>query len=206
MKRPLPFLLTLSSLFVVGSNGARAELIPFSYSWTFTPDVVGDPKGLHLSFSRLPSGTTSVLPGDYFFLGGGVYQAGPQGAEPIPIHAVVNYDLRLTDLASNRSGDIRFTTTFDGILSAADDNAVTVTMSRDLFSLRLGQHVYSLWVGYPYGGDPPDPFSRGFATFITPVQVPEPSALMLGSAGALGLAACRWLRRRRVRLAASTVG
>ena len=195
-------LLPLAMLAWFDASPVRADLVPFSYAWTVSTQVIGDPQGVNVQFTpSSASGTASAVLGSSLwttFPGMDWRSSGPPGAAPLSLDAHVKFVLTLTDQDSGQVGHFDI----DGILHGlvgSDFHAFGLLLApNDSNTIQLGQHVYHFFPEIP--PEPATVDGPGFGSLISQItitsasQAPEPSGLALG-ATVLSLAVCRWWHR-----------
>jgi len=230
MKPPfVRLLLTLAVLAAPAAGRARAEMIDFSYSWTAKPTIV-QPDGGSVTGSvgvspvidgsdkaELGSKTATSIPAASVSTQS---SAGTTpGSLPDSFSSPFNLKLHLTDTKSNTAGDLTFVGTISGTLTATLSKLTAEFKTDRTQELTLGGRVYSVTihpelVALPIQGSPPALIDAEILVRNKSTGgggggggggipgVPEPSSLVLGAMGLLGLGARRFLRARRNRAAA----
>lgn len=214
--------LALLSFAVLGAGRASAEMVDYSYQWSTSSGgiVVGTNattgNGLStgsVAFALFADGTASaesgggpsVIPAASVSTTGSASDAAPDVfASPFDL------TLRLTDAASGEFGDLTFTGTVNGSLTATA-SSLTADLDGPLTrALTLGAFVYEVTID-PASVSVPAPVSPPalLGAFVrvselrpdVPVtQTPEPAGLLLAGVGlsltALSAARSRLARRR----------
>jgi hypothetical protein len=202
--------LTALAVALLPPGAARAELLDYSYHWSVSPGSV------------IPAGTGSVmlaLAGD----GSASSQVGAGSPTTIPavtlttsssatttpdtFNASYALSLHLTDTASGESGDLTFSGTLKGTLTATASTLVNKFGHPFTKHLKLGGHQYFVTIDpgqlnlpAPGAGSPAQVNGlvtiRGNPNPPPGQQTPEPSALVLAGVG-LCSAGLAWRRLRR---------
>lgn len=191
-------LCTLALLFLAAPQ-ARADLISWSYDWSFSTDQVKANAG-------------SGDHGKILLLAGGLHHAaGSSDIAAINLKTVSNasasdpakftdrpYSLILfiRDQQSGLRGAVTFSGVFSGTLSAHSASIKNLFTSPTTEMLHLGHHIYTITVGhFSPPGPPNSPNLGGIGAHVSVSNNPEPSALVLAGVGVplFGL----MLRRRR---------
>jgi hypothetical protein len=196
----------LRAVILVGllawATPAQAEMVDFSYTWSVNQQTFGDPSSVLITFSSASvSGSASALLGSPEVPGLLHLQATSTvpTAGSASIDAPLQFSLLVTDTESGQSGTMTLAARLHGEIDPMFNGIRLEPTEHMLKSVQLGRHVYWLggiidiqpaWVNPPFSTTP-TPLVR-----VTSLQAPEPSALTLAGAGALGLAAWGRLRRR----------
>jgi len=179
-------------------------MIAFSYTFSVNPHSVGDPSNIAVRFTAASlSGNATVPLGtltDKELSSIGVYSTGP-GAGPVTFDAPLHFGFTVTDPASGQSASLSFPATLAGTISSSSQNLNIFPLASAPEALRIGDHVYHVWLGEMGFPTTDTPFGASVAPFVHVTAAPEPSSLLLGSLGVLGLTGCGWLRRRAARRA-----
>ncbi len=175
---------------------AEAGLIPFSYDWSKSMSPI-----------PLPGGGTVILIPASGELQGAVYslpavELALAGVGSDPVQEKVSYSLvvDVTDIASGKSGELKFSgelTVFGSLVK----QAANVFDQPQTQSLSLGRYSYTVSL---YSFDSPltrdgvqSPGYIRFSVGIGPSFAPEPGALALAALGAPLAGAFSWRRRRQ---------
>lgn len=202
--RTLPFALVGAAwaLLFIGTAGARAELIQWTYNWSRSPTQVhADSPGTGY-ISLTDEGMKSAAGTSYLVATNLQAHSTATVAHPdVFTNRTYTLNLYLQDQDSGKSGTIAFNGEFNGMLTADSSNIANTFVGATTQSLQLGNHLYTVTIG-PYG--PPGPAgavnsgsiaARAEVTVSTIFQLPEPSSGLLACLGAsCGLA---YFRRRR---------
>jgi hypothetical protein len=196
MKRVLVLaLLAVPALLVAGAP-ARADYIPWSYSFSASPNPITSDNGTasitftptsgheSLSFNGLPAASLSAAgPTDAAFSSRGY-----------------TFSMHLTDIASGASADLSWTGAFKGNSPFNLQNSIPNPNQQ----ATLGQHGYTVTLG---AFVPPTPGHAGALTTTVVVTgpsvpvnaAPEPATLLLAGVGLSALGARAWWRKRFAR-------
>jgi len=205
--RTVRLLFLLTALFLVGESRARAEMIDFSYSWTALPSSVIPGGTGSATFAVAPDGIASAelgSPTPVLVPGASITTTSSATNPPDSFRTSFSLKLRLTDSTSGQAGDLTFSGSLVGTLTATESQLVSTFTDPLTQSLTLGNHLYSVTID-PTLINLPNPGSSAPALIDARVSVanttvaktPEPSSLVLGATAVLGLAARRALARRR---------
>ncbi len=202
------------ALFLVTLTARRAEagLIPWSYQWNAHPIVINaDPLGP----DSKPSGGITLTPGAITITGGtpGValgnasitavnltaftFSPSPNGEPYHFTNSPYSLGVTLTDVASSKSGSLRFSGVFNGSLTTSSEDIQTRFTSATRQSLILGHNLYTVSLTAYTPPGPPSAGGEGSINALVSVQpatVPEPSSLLLAVTG-VAAAVVSWRRR-----------
>jgi len=181
---------------------ARADLIPWTYSWSPSSSTVAatsGPGGITLTNEPLVAaqGDSDVVATSLrtFASGPSVFSA-----------AAYSLTMQLTDTLSGQSGTLTFTGAFSGTLSSGSSKITNAFTGLTTQTLTLGGNTYTVTLDqYLHPGSPTASNPGGIGGSVTvvgdsvghPSSVPEPSSLLLAGLGCSGLLALRFRRRRR---------
>jgi hypothetical protein len=200
-------LLVVAAVALVGGS-ARADFIPWSYSWSADPQVSNGTGGGINFFPTSGSNT-----GSQSMPNGVVLVAfAPNGTDPQSLNnAPYNLSLHLTDTTSGTSADLPFSGTLSGdLLKGSVVNAFTSPLTQ---TATLGGNLYTVTAGFYNPPGAPGSGVQGSlgANVVVSapgggpvVDVPEPGGLVLGGVAVLALGGWCWRERRRLRNAAPT--
>jgi hypothetical protein len=192
--------------FLVVAAQARADFIPWSYSWSSSPGSVS---------ADGAAGSIHILPGSGTGLNGikDILAAQLQTVAANPPVTQANftnagYSLTVTihDGASGQSGSLTFGGTLGGWFTSATASITNKFNNPITQELKLGQNLYAVTIGSfkSPGGSSSGTFGRIGADVLVsgagatpPAAAPEPATLALAALGATGLAARQWWQRRR---------
>jgi hypothetical protein len=185
---------------------ARADLIPWEFSWSRTPaEIHADAPGTGKVF--LTDQTTTIAVNNSTVVATNLFtqSTAPDSTPDRFTNKGYTLILTLTDLASGQSGDLVFTGQINGRLSTASVH-LTNTFTGDMDqSLRLGSTLFRV---HDFSYTPPSVPSatnRGsISAFVEVLAVPEPTTLSLVGIGSLllgtfGLGVRRVQQRRGVK-------
>jgi hypothetical protein len=195
-------------LFLVLANGARADGIYWTASWSRSPsEIDADSPGTGMII--LTQDTTAVTHQDTSYLTATniqTYSTATAANPDVFINKPFELDLSLTDLASGTSHIFAFTGVFNGTLTATQSLVQPTYTSPTTLSYLVGSNFYTVSVG-PYAWpDVPGSPHTGAISFVTEVavqggpgipKVPEPGTFLLSGIG-LSLGALCWACKRRV--------
>jgi hypothetical protein len=206
-------LLPLAALVILGNERARADAIDFSYQWTVQPAILPGLPGSTGSvlFSAAQPGTGQAMLGDITgaTIPGATVTTTSSATNPADsFQGAFSMKLHLTDTLTNQSGDLTFTGSVSGTLTATQ-SSLTGTFDSPLSqTLTLGGHLYSVTIDELFHPQPPgSPALVKISSNVTvnnptkPTSTPEPSSLVLGATAMLGLAIRRLARSRAGRSA-----
>ncbi|HYT93800.1 MAG TPA: hypothetical protein VEL76_34085, partial [Gemmataceae bacterium] len=128
--------------FLVGTS-ARADFIPWSYTWTADPQV-SDGAGAGIGFFTTAAGTISTSKD---VAGGVVLQAFAPDSSPGHVlnDAPYNVAMHITDKVSGIAGDFAFSGKLSGDINAG--SVTNVFNAPETQSLTLGQNAYAVTIG-----------------------------------------------------------
>jgi hypothetical protein len=181
---------------------ARAELIPWMYSWSSTPGVVhADTPGS--SYITLTDEPLAVVVGDSDIVATNLRTfstASPTSPDHFT-HANYSLSLFLFDPASHQSTTIVFSGYLDGTLSESSSNIANTFTGVTAETVQLGQHLFmASALSYTPPGIPGSvnggSISGHIMIKVEAVMTPEPGALTLSGLGLALLGVAR-LRRKR---------
>jgi hypothetical protein len=206
--------LMLAALVILGNERAQAEAIDFSYQWTVQPSVLPGLPGSTGSvlFSAAQAGSSQAMLGDMTgatIPGATVTTTSSATNPPDSFQAGFSMKIHLSDTLSKQSGDLTFTGSVSGTLTATQ-STLTGTFDNPLTqTLTLGGHLYSVSIAELFHPQPPgSPALVNISANVTvsnpkPTSTPEPSSLVLGATAMIGLAVRRLARARAGRSASS---
>jgi hypothetical protein len=193
MKRVLVLaLLAVPALLVAGAP-ARADYIPWSYSFSANPNPVTSDNGSASVTFAPTSGQESLSFNG--LLAAQLSAAGPTDAAFSS--RGYTFSMHLTDIASGASADLSWTGAFSGSSPFNLENKIPNPNQQ----VTLGQHEYTVTLGAFAPPTPERPGSLATTVIVAgpsvPVnQVPEPTSLLLAGAGLSALGARAWWRKR----------
>jgi hypothetical protein len=188
-------------LLLLGTSGAHAELIQWSYSWSRSPtQVQADSPGtgyIALTDTALNSATgNSYLVATNLQTNSTATSANPD----VFTNKTYTLTLYLQDHDSGQSGTVAFTGEFNGTLTANSSNLTNTFVGPTTQSIQLGDHLYTVTIG-PYAAPGPTGASnsgsiaaRADVSISTILQLSEPSSGLLILLGVPVLSL--WRRRR----------
>ncbi len=202
------------ALLLVALTARRAEagLIAWSYQWNAQPAVISaDPLGP----DSKPSGGITLTPGAITITGGtpGValgaanitavnltaflFSPSPNDEPYHFTNSPYSLGVALTDVASRKSGSLRFSGVFNGSLTASSEDIQTRFTSATRQRLILGHNLYTVSLTAYTPPGPPAAGGEGSISALVNVQpaaVPEPSSFLLAVTGVAAVAVS-WRRR-----------
>jgi hypothetical protein len=190
-------------LLLAESNGARAELIQWSYSWSRSPvQVHADSPGTgYISLSN-GSGLKSAA-GNSFLTATNLdaHSTATDSNPDVFTNKTYTLSLFLQDHDSGNTGTVTFTGEFNGTLSANNSNVTNTFIGPTTQTLLLGEHLYTVTIGPfvapgPTGADASGSIgARAEVRVSTIFHTPEPSSCLLALVGMAGVAFARPRRR-----------
>ncbi len=200
--RYAPAVVLATALFSLGAAPARAESIPWYYSWSRTPDVIYADNSTASTVALSPASQVEQTPTSSVIEAANVFHYG-DGANGPPAEfsggPSDQFTLTLTihDPSVANPGSVTFTGEILGYLTPTDSHIQTFYTGATTKSLTLGKHLYTIQLSTyaPSGED----CTTGQVTAIATVTVqdtPEPPTAVLAGL-ALPLTGLFWLRRRR---------
>jgi hypothetical protein len=196
--------ITLSALvfsFLLSWVPARADLIPWMYSWSGSPSVVSAdvPGTSTITLTDEPLreaiGNSDIVATNLRTKS----SASPTHPDTFT-HANYTLDLLLLDLDSGKSGTLVFTGYLSGSLSSQNSQINNTFTGQTAQTIRLGDHLFTAEMNaYTPPGNPGESNSGslGGRVTITIQTLPEPSTLALSGVGLILLGVARWRRNRR---------
>ena len=178
---------------------ARADQIPWSYSWSRTPNVIYA-DGSTASYVTLSDASQTETPGaagpiqatNVFTYGGS-----PNGPPAEFTDKPFTLTLNLFDPTVAQPGSVSFAGDLFGYLTPTNGHITTFYAGPTTKSLTLGKHLYTITLDAysPSGPDCTTPQVTAVAS-ISVQTLPEPTAAVLAGL-ALSAGGLFWLRRRR---------
>lgn len=198
--RYAPTALLGAALLSLGASAARADPIPWYYSWSRTPDVIHADNSTASYVALSPGSQAEQTPTSSTIQAANVFHYGdgpngpPAGFSGGPSDQFT-LTLKIYDPSVPNPGSVTFTGEILGYLTPTNSHIQTFYTGVTTKSLTLGKHLYtiSLSTYAPSGED----CATGQVTAIATVTVqtlPEPASVVL--AGMALPAAFYWLRRR----------
>jgi hypothetical protein len=165
--------------------GARAEMIPWSYSWTPNVTAVSaDSPGTGKIVLQSEPGATASGSSDIVATN---LQTVSSADDDHPDHFTdtsYQLNLTLTDLASHAAGSLTFAGLLNGTISKLTSDISNTFTGPTTQTLALGANVYTVTIGPYTPPAPPDAVNLGAIgahaqVSVRPAQSPEPSTLVL---------------------------
>jgi hypothetical protein len=187
---------------------ARADWIPWTYSWSNNPDTIlaDNPAGggkisLSDETSNAAVGNTDIVATNIH-----TFSTAPQTAPDTFTNKAYTLTLHLTDTTSGQSGTAVFSGEFNGTLTATSSNITNAFTGATTAVLDLGANQYTVKLtAYtppgPSGSVNAGAISAHASVVVEPItivaQSPEPPALLLAVCGVpLAVPYLRRVRRR----------
>jgi hypothetical protein len=192
------------ALLLAPAPAARADLIPWSYSWSQSPTnlYADSPGSSYIQFTGEPP-VSVVGDSDVVAANLKTFSSAPAGSPDHFTHAGYTLTLNLFDPTSNQSGTLTFSGHIDGTLSSANSNLTNTFDSTAPQTLQLGSTVFIATVDqFTHPGIPTattyGSISGNVAISVQTVIVsmPEPGTLALSGVGLIVLGVARWRRAR----------
>jgi hypothetical protein len=201
---------TAAALLLLLGGTARAEMVGFSYQWTVLPTSVFPGGTGSVTLASAPDGTAQAelnKNAPTFIPGATVTTTSSATEPPDTFDTPFSMKLHLTDTASGLFGDLDFSGTIAGTLTATASSLTATFDEPFIKTLKLGTHVYKVQID-PALVSLPAPGASSPASIDARVTVagrideppptintPEPSSLLLAGLGLPLLAAARRWRR-----------
>jgi hypothetical protein len=192
--------------FLALADQARADFIPWSYSFSSSPGSVSADGGAG-SIHILPSSGTGVNGiKDILAAQLQTIAANPPAAQANFTNAAYSLTVTLHDGASGQSGSLTFGGHLGGWFKPSTASITNKFNNPITQQLTLGQDLYVVTIGSfsSPGGSSSGTFGRIGADVLVsgpgttpPRAAPEPGTLALAALGASALAARQWWQRRR---------
>jgi hypothetical protein len=206
MTRLLTSACAIALAFAAWTAPARADLVPWSYSWTPASGSVAATTGSgSLSLSSEPTG--SAL-GDSNVVATNIKSASTAlaGSPDTFVNAGYTLSMSLTDATSGQTAMLNFTGLFNGTLSSQSSQLTNSLTGLTSQTVTLGGNQYTVTLGTNIPPGPPSSSNAGAIgasvrvvpgdSTGVPNSVPEPSTLVLAGLGVSGLLALRARRRK----------
>lgn len=199
-------------ILTLAASRGRAGSIPWSYEWDTHPIVCnadspnsnGSPVGgIHLTPGAI---TITGNPHGIAWGNGSIvavklttfsFSPSPDGPARFT-DAPYQLAVKLTDVNSNKSGNLQFSGVFNGTMTDTAVNVQTRFTSPTWRSIVLGENMYTVTLtSYSPPGPPTAGSAGSISAFVAvhPESAPEPSSLLLAGSG-LATTLLTWLRRR----------
>jgi hypothetical protein len=206
MKFSLPILGGAAlALMLLANSSARADLIPWMYSWSGSPAVIhADAPGK--STITLTDEPLKEAVGDSDIVATNLrtYSTAPATQPDHFTHAAYTLSLYLFDPSVGKGGTLVFNGSFDGTLSSANVDLSNTFTGKTTQTLRFGDHLFTATiVDYTPPGIPGSTNAGSISGHVTiTIQtLPEPGTLTLSVLGMVLTGAGRLWRRSRKRAA-----
>jgi hypothetical protein len=187
--------------FLLAQVPARADLIPWMYSWSGSPSVISaDAPGTSTITLTDEPLREAIGNSDIVATNLRTFSTAPATHPDTFTHAAYTLGLFLLDPDSGQSGTLTFNGYFDGTLSSANSNIGNTFTGQTTQTIRLGDHLFTAHVNsYTPPGLPgtSNSGSIGAHVTITIQTLPEPSTLTLSGVGMILLGVARGRRNRR---------
>jgi hypothetical protein len=194
------------ALLLAMAPAARADWIPWTYSWSNSPQTIladNATGGGSISLTNEPTlsavGNTDIVATNIR-----TYSVAPSSAPDTFTNKAYALSLNLTDSASGQSGTAVFTGVFNGTLTANSSNITNTFTGPTTAVLDLGSNQYTVTLtAYtppgPTGSVNAGAIGAHATVVVQPIhvveQTPEPSSLLLAAFG-IPLALRRFRRAR----------
>jgi hypothetical protein len=194
------------ALILVSAPAARADWIPWTYSWSNSPqNILADSPAGGGRISLTDEATRSVIGNsDIVATNLRTYSSAPPSAPDTFTNKPYTLTLNLTDSTSGQTGTAVFSGVFNGTLTAQSSNITNTFMGPTTAVLDLGDNRYTVTLNaYTPPGPEGSANAGGIGAHATVTvenvhiaQTPEPGTLALAAFG-VPLFALRRLRRRK---------
>jgi hypothetical protein len=137
----------LAAVLLLGAGQARAELIDFSYQWTVMPSAVIPGGTGTVTLSTAPDGAGQAELGSStptFIPGATVTTTSSATEPPDSFNTPLSMKLHLTDEKTGLSGDLSFSGTIAGQLTATSSTLTSTFDGPVTQELKLANRVYSV--------------------------------------------------------------
>jgi hypothetical protein len=190
MHRPLLAVAGAALTWLGFAIGARAEMIPWGYSWTPSiAAVAADSPGTGKIVLKPEPGATAVGSSDIVATN---LQTVSGADDDHPDHVTdKGYQLKLTltDLASHAAGSLTFAGAFNGTFSKLTSDISNTFTGPTTQTLTLGRNLYTVTIDAYTPPAPPNADNVGAIgahaqVSVRPAQSPEPSTLVLAGLAA----------------------
>jgi hypothetical protein len=193
------------AFLTVVSPSARADLIPWAYSWSNSPDVVhaNSPGTGYITLTD-ESLKDAVGDSDIVATNLHVFSTAPDTNPDRFTAKAYTLTLQLVDTSSGASGTFVFTGQFDGTLTATSANIKNTFTGTLTQSLVLGGNLYTVTMGSYTSPGPPGESNSGSISAHALVSVqpaafvlPEPSGFLLAGTAVPCVGLLLWRRGPR---------
>jgi hypothetical protein len=185
MHRPLLVLVGTLVWFGLDGAGARAEMIPWGYSWTPSVGAVdADVPGTGKILLKPEPGATAAGSSDIVATDLQTVSSADDDHPDRFTGKSYQLKLTLTDLASHAAGSLTFAGVLDGTISKLTSDISNTFTGPTTQTLTLGHNIYTVTIDAYTPPAPPNADNLGAigahaVVSVRPAQSPEPSTLVL---------------------------
>jgi hypothetical protein len=194
------------ALTLVGTTNARAEFIPWTYSWLNSPaQVLADSPGTGMITLTNENTRDAIGTSDIVATNIHAVSTAPSDHPDVFTAKPYSLGLTLTDKDSGASGSLTFTGQFSGTLTANNSLIKNTFTGQTTQSVVLGDHLYTATIGQYVPPGPTGAVNAGSISAHATVEVssviqvtptPEPSTLALWSVSLPFLGVSLWRRAK----------